>query len=68
MVEDDANTVRQRLLELRAEHRELHDLIDRLSAGPYVDQVRLRRLKKRKLLVKDMIAKLESDLIPDLDA
>jgi hypothetical protein len=36
--------------------------------GPYVDQLQVRRLKKRKLWLKDVIARLESELIPDLDA
>ena len=43
-------------------------LIDRLQHDPMVDQLRIRRLKKRKLLIKDMITNLESELIPDLDA
>lgn len=57
-----------RLRELRISHRDLDDLIDRLSVDPLVDQLRIRRLKKRRLVIKDMIAKLESELIPDLDA
>ena len=56
------------LRELRISHRDLDDLIDRLSNDPLVDQLRIRRLKKRRLIVKDMIARLESELIPDLDA
>lgn len=59
---------RQRLAQLRVEHRDLDDAIARLMEGPYVDQLQVRRLKKRKLLLKDTIAKLESELIPDLDA
>ncbi|MBT8089912.1 MAG: DUF465 domain-containing protein [Gammaproteobacteria bacterium] len=58
----------ERLRELRVSHRDLDYLIDRLQEDPMVDQLRIRRLKKRKLLLKDMIANLESDLIPDLDA
>jgi hypothetical protein len=65
---EDVEVLRQRLRELRVEHRELHELIEKVCEGPYVDQLWLRRLKKRKLLLKDMIARLESDLIPDLDA
>jgi hypothetical protein len=50
---------RMRLAELRVEHRD---------QGPYVDQLQVRRMKKRKLLLKDVISHLESELIPDLDA
>ena len=57
-----------RLKELRIEHRDLDDVIDRLSGDPYVAQLELRRLKKRKLLLKDQIARLESSMIPDLNA
>ena len=58
----------QRLRELRIEHRDLDDVIHRLQLDLYVDQVQLRRLKKRKLLLKDQIMRLESELIPDLNA
>jgi hypothetical protein len=58
----------QRLRELRIEHRDLDDVICRLSLDLYVDELQLRRLKKRKLLLKDQILRLESELIPDLNA
>ena len=54
--------------ELKEEHRDLDAAILRLAQDPGVDQLRLRRLKKRKLKLKDWIANLESRLIPDLDA
>jgi hypothetical protein len=57
--------IRLKLQQLRIEHGDLDDVIVRLSADPTVDQLRLRRLKKKKLLLKDMIARLENDLIPD---
>ena len=57
-----------RLKDLRMSHRDLDDLLDRRSEDPLVDQLRIRRLKKRRLILKDMIASLESELIPDLDA
>ena len=57
-----------RLRELRVNHRDLDYLIDSLSHDPLVDQLRIRRLKKRRLILKDMITQLESELIPDLDA
>jgi hypothetical protein len=66
----DTETFRrlERLRELRIEHRDLDDVINRLQLDLYVNEVQLRRLKKRKLLLKDQIARLESQLIPDLNA
>lgn len=58
----------EKLRQLRIEHRDLDDVIHRLQLDLYVDQVQMRRLKKRKLLLKDQIARLESQLIPDLNA
>ncbi|ASR42933.1 MULTISPECIES: YdcH family protein [unclassified Luteimonas] len=55
----------QRLVALRGEHRELDALIDRLQHDPLHDEVMLKRLKKRKLALRDAIAQLESSLIPD---
>jgi hypothetical protein len=59
---------RLKLKEMRIAHRDLDDVIDRLAHEPHVDQLRLRRLKKRRLMMKDLIARLESELIPDLNA
>jgi hypothetical protein len=66
----DTTTFRrlERLRELRIEHRDLDDVIHRLQMDLYVNEVQLRRLKKRKLMLKDQIARLESELIPDLNA
>ncbi|MBT8143139.1 MAG: YdcH family protein [Gammaproteobacteria bacterium] len=58
----------ERLKRLRVEHRDLDDVISRLADDPLVDQLELKRLKKRKLMLKDTILKLESELIPDLNA
>lgn len=58
----------QRLESLRLEHRDLDDAISVLEQNTYVDQLQLRRMKKRKLQLKDAIARLESRLIPDLNA
>ena len=58
----------ERLRERRIEHRDLDDVINRLQMDLYVNEVQLRRLKKRKLMLKDQIARLESELIPDLNA
>jgi hypothetical protein len=58
----------QRLDALRLEHRDLDDAIQALHANPYVDQLQMKRLKRRKLQLKDAIARVESELIPDLNA
>ena len=60
--------LRERLEGLRVEHRDLDAAIERLQEGPYVDDLQLRRLKKRRLQLRDFITQLESRLIPDLDA
>lgn len=64
----ELDVLRTRLKELRCEHRELDTRIVEIEQETYVDHLDLRRLKKRKLLLKDMIVKLESELIPDLNA
>ena len=65
---DEQAELRRQLQELRTEHRDLDDLIRRLSeTGPF-DQIQLQRLKKRKLVLKDQIAQIESKLLPDIIA
>jgi len=59
---------RTQLKELRMAHRDLDVAITELADIPHVDQLRVRRLKKQKLRLKDMIIKLESELIPDMNA
>ena len=66
MSEEDA--LRRKLDELKTEHRDLDDVIDRVSDKAPYDQLALQRLKKRKLLLKDLIAKVESQLLPDIIA
>jgi hypothetical protein len=58
----------ERLRGLRIEHRDLDDVIARLQMDLRIDELRLKRLKKRKLMLKDQITRLESELIPDLNA
>jgi len=67
-IESEAFGSVERLKELRIEHQDLDQVISRLVIDPHVDQIMLRRLKKRKLMIKDMISQLESDRIPDLNA
>ena len=65
----DANqspeVLQARLVELRTEHRDLDESISRLTLVPSEDELMLRRLKKRKLLIKDRISTLERMLGPD---
>ena len=60
--------LRRRLEELRTEHRDLDDVIARLSETAPFNQLQLQRLKKRKLMLKDQIIQLESKLLPDIIA
>ncbi len=68
MYSDDLEKTRQKLHQLKLEHRDLDDMIDRLHEAINVDQLQLRRLKTRKLALKEQIEKLRSALIPDIDA
>ena len=65
---DDTAEISRQLVELRIEHRDLDEAITRMAIDRHCDELQLRRLKKRKLRLKDMIAYLENKLIPDLDA
>jgi hypothetical protein len=58
----------EKLRQLRIEHRDLDEVITRLSMDIHVDQLQLKRLKKRKLMLKDQIERYVSQLIPDLNA
>lgn len=68
MFSDDPAVLVRRLAELRVEHRDLDAAIENLAHDGSGDEVQVKRMKKRKLLLKDMIAYLENKLIPDLDA
>jgi len=68
MSDPETERLRQRLQELILEHRDLDDVITRLSQDPFIDQLQLRRMKKRKLQLKDQITILRSRLIPDIEA
>jgi hypothetical protein len=64
----DVRTLHQRLLEHEAEHRELDHLIAQLETAGIPDELQVRRLKKRKLQIKDQIAQLQMMLSPDVPA
>lgn len=68
MIDDNTEELQRQLAELRQEHRDLDDVISHLSCTGQFDQIKLQRLKKRKLMLKDQIAKVESLLHPDIIA
>lgn len=65
---DEREVLLEKLATLKTEHRDLDEVIGRLAEQPIYDQLQLQRLKKRKLLLKDMIARIESRLLPDIIA
>lgn len=67
-IQDDEEQLQRRIEALTLEHRDLDDIIHRLHELPTADRLQIQRLKKRKLIIKDMIEKLRDQLIPDLDA
>lgn len=69
MNDDERQALELRLAALKVEHRDLDDVIAQLpQQGRYVDQMQMTRLKKRKLALKDAIAKIEDQLIPNIIA
>lgn len=64
----DLESLKEQLEVLKLEHRDLDDVIERVSTTPTSDQLQINRLKKRKLALKDQIAVLESRLLPDIIA
>ena len=63
-MDDNLHSPQRQLIELRMEHGDLDGLIDRSTLEASVDELALRRLKKRRLLLRDLIARLELELDP----
>jgi hypothetical protein len=68
MDKNDTETLTLKLMELKVEHRDLDVVIDQYIQTGQVNDLLIKRLKKRKLQLKDYIARIESRLIPDLNA
>ena len=64
--DEEIHKMEERLFELRQEHRDLDDIINRILLSADVEELQLKRFKKRKLSLKDTILKLENALIPDI--
>ena len=64
--EQEKQRLEERLFELKQEHRDLDDVITRLSSQGAMEELQLKRFKKRKLKLKDTIMQLENELIPDI--
>lgn len=66
--DEETTAIRQKLEALKIEHRDLDDVIARLVDDHHHDELQIRRLKRRKLLLKDQITLLEQHLVPDIRA
>ena len=66
LTDEEIHRLEERLFELKQEHRDLDDVINRLLLSSNVEELQLKRFKKRKLMLKDTILKLENTLIPDI--
>ena len=64
----DVEALKAKLADLKSEHRDLDDVIARITEQRPFDQLQIQRLKKRKLMLKDQISRIESELLPDIIA
>ena len=65
---ESVEEVKRRISELNLEHRDLDRAIEALEMNPLHDELQLKRLKKRKLMLKDQIFMLQRQLVPDIPA
>jgi hypothetical protein len=68
MTDEEEQTLRSKLAQLRQEHGDLDAAIAAIAEAPTCDQLQLTRLKKRKLQLKDQITRIEDSLLPDITA
>ncbi len=66
LTDEEIEEIRQHVTELKIEHRDLDDVIDHLIEDGRVEELKIKRFKKRKLQLKDLISRLENKLIPDI--
>jgi hypothetical protein len=65
---EDISDLQEKLVELEAEHRDLDDVINKLMTTAPIDLLQIQRLKKKKLMLKDQIQKIKSNILPDIIA
>ncbi|HPD82517.1 MAG: DUF465 domain-containing protein [Alphaproteobacteria bacterium] len=65
---EDIEDLKEKLVELECEHRDLDQVIDRIRTTPPIDFLQMKRLQKKKLFLKDQIQHLKSQIIPDIIA
>jgi hypothetical protein len=65
---DEQQKLRRKLEDLHTEHRDLDDVINKINDESPFDQLQIQRLKKRKLMLRDLINRLEDNLLPDIIA
>ena len=63
-MDDNLHSPQRHLIELRMAHADLDSVIDRVSGESSLDELAMRRLKKRRLVLKDQISRLEAELEP----
>jgi len=68
LTDEEREMLEQQLYELKLEHRDLDDVITRLTNASDAEELQLKRFKKRKLRLKENIAKIADRLIPDIEA
>lgn len=68
LITEDLQELEERLIALEQEHKDLDDIIDRLRNTPPVDFLQVKRLQKKKLMLKDQIQQIKSDMVPDIIA
>lgn len=68
MIMNDIEALKNKLAELRTEHRDLDDMIARMTGDESYNQLQIQRLKRRKLALKDQIALIKNKLLPDIIA
>ncbi len=65
---DETEDMQERLVSLRLEHRDLDDVIGQITGDTPINQLQIKRLKKRKLMLKDQMTKLTDEIEPDIIA